>query len=414
MNSDQKRQITAYYLSFFSFGLIIAIMGPALPFLAEHTGVSLNKAALLFTMSSIGFFTGSLVSGNLYDHLPGNRILAGAWLISVVTAFIIPVLSSFSVLSIVIMFFGFANGTIVVGCNSLITRVDRQRTGTLINGMHIVNGMGAFLTPLLFAWSISSSGDIILAYRGYALFFVFVLVILAGTPTPSDSRAVPAGEDADAGKDANAGAAAKAAAERQPKPGLFTPVNLFVLLLALNTMIYVGSEISFTGWIFTYIRTLFPGADRQAGYINSAFWLFITAGRIISVITIRLMPARKLLVFYFSGAAAGLTIIIAGSAHMSAIWAGTVLAGLSMGAIFPMLMTFGETSVGLTGKVSGVIFAGTSIGGMVFPFLTGQIFTFFSPQAIMVSILITILTALTIFLALRARAAKLPPRNISG
>lgn len=403
MNFDQKRQIIAYYLSFFAFGLIIAIMGPALPFLAEHTGVSLNKAALLFTMSSIGFFAGSLVSGNLYDRLPGNRILAGAWLLSVVTAFTIPVLSSFSILSIVIMFFGFANGTIVVGCNSLITRVDRRRTGTLINGMHIVNGMGAFLTPLLFAWSISSSGDIIFAYRGYALFFTLVFAVLIGTPTPANNHT-------DTTEEAGAGAAA----ERQPKPGLFTPVNLFVLLLALNTMIYVGSEISFTGWIFTYIRTLFPGADRQAGYINSAFWLFITAGRIISVITIRLMPARKLLVFYFSGAAAGLVLIIAGSAHMSAIWAGTVLAGLSMGAIFPMLMTFGENSVGLTGKVSGVIFAGTSIGGMVFPFLTGQIFTFFSPQAIMVSILITILTALTIFLVLRARAAKLPPRNISG
>ena len=123
MNVTQKRQIAAYYLVFFVFGLIVSIIGTALPYLAEHTGVSLSRVSLIFTVSSIGFLLGSILSGTLYDKIPGNIVLSAALCLSSTTAFFIPVISSFPLLCVSMFIFGFGNSALVVGCNTLITRI---------------------------------------------------------------------------------------------------------------------------------------------------------------------------------------------------------------------------------------------------------------------------------------------------
>jgi hypothetical protein len=55
----------------------------------------------------------------------------------------------------------------------------------------------------------------------------------------------------------------------------------------------------------------------------------------------------------------------------------------------------------MSGKLSGVLFAGTSFGGMLLPYVNGQIFEKFSPAMVMISILTTILITFTIFFILR-------------
>ena len=114
----------------------------------------------------------------------------------------------------------------------------------------------------------------------------------------------------------------------------------------------------------------------------------------------KLLP-RKLLIFNFTGAAAGLLIIILFSRYLAAIWIGTMVAGFSMGSVFPLLLTFGEKIIGLTGKISGIIFAGTSIGGMIFPYINGQFFTKVSPVSTMISIMSSITIAFFLFVLLR-------------
>jgi fucose permease len=95
------------------------------------------------------------------------------------------------------------------------------------------------------------------------------------------------------------------------------------------------------------------------------------------------------------------TELILFSKYLTAIWIGTMVAGFSMGSVFPLLLTFGENTIGLTGKISGIIFAGTSIGGMIFPYINGQFFTKVSPVSTMISIMCLIIVALLFFLFLR-------------
>jgi len=380
MNLIQKRQIVAYYLTFLSFGLILSIVGTALPYLAEHTGVSLSRISLIFTMSSIGFFIGSILSGNLYDKIPGNIILFTAFCLTSTTAFFIPVITSFPLLCAIIMVYGFSNGAIVVGCNTLITRVHSLHVGQLMNGMHVVNGIGAFLTPIIFSQIIARTGDVVLGYRLYVIIFVLIGVYVIFTPSPEFSGSRNKQE------------------EKRTKS---QPKRLVLILLILTFMIYIGSEISLNGWIYTYTITLFPAEVGQAGYILSAFWLCMTIGRVVSMFAVRKTAPRKLLIFNFTGAAAGLLLIILFSKYLTAIWIGTMVAGFSMGSVFPLLLTFGENNIGLTGKTSGIIFAGTSVGGMIFPYINGQFFTKVSPVSTMISIMSLITLAFLLFMLLR-------------
>ena len=276
MNLIQKRQIVAYYLAFFSFGLIVSIIGTALPYLAEHTGVSLSRISLIFTMSSIGFFIGSILSGFLYDRISGSKLLFAAFCLVSTAAFFIPVISSFPLLCAVIMLFGFGNGTIVVGCNTLIIRVHSLHVGQLINGMHVVNGVGAFITPLVFAQIIAGTGDVVLGYRLYVIIFALIGVYIFLTPSPELQGSHKKQE--------------KTTAQSHPK-------MLVLILLILTFMIYIGSEISMNGWIYTYTITLFPAETDQAGYILSAFWICMTTGRVVSMFAVRrLVPGNLLLI----------------------------------------------------------------------------------------------------------------------
>ncbi len=64
------RAAVGYYAAFVVLGLATASLGPVLPRLAEQVAVSLGSISLLFTARSLGYLTGSLGSGRLYDRVP--------------------------------------------------------------------------------------------------------------------------------------------------------------------------------------------------------------------------------------------------------------------------------------------------------------------------------------------------------
>lgn len=73
-----------------------------------------------------------------------------------------------------------------------------------------------------------------------------------------------------------------------------------------------------------------------------------------------------------------------------------------MAAIFPMMITLAENRVALTGKIMGWIFAGASMGGMLLPWLIGQLFETVGPRVMMVAITINMVIALAVFLSVSA------------
>jgi fucose permease len=71
-----------------------------------------------------------------------------------------------------------------------------------------------------------------------------------------------------------------------------------------------------------------------------------------------------------------------------------------MAPVFPVILSFAERRMPITGKVTGFFFVGASTGGMTLPWLIGQLFEGIGPQVTMVIILVDLVAALAVLVAL--------------
>src|SRR5690606_24410690 len=74
--AERWQPTAAYYAVFLAFGLLLATLGPALPYLAERLGQPVESLAVLFTARSAGTLAGALLGGYLFNRLPGHRLSA--------------------------------------------------------------------------------------------------------------------------------------------------------------------------------------------------------------------------------------------------------------------------------------------------------------------------------------------------
>jgi MFS family permease len=65
--------------------------------------------------------------------------------------------------------------------------------------------------------------------------------------------------------------------------------------------------------------------------------------------------------------------------------------GLSIASVFATSMAFAERHVHLTGVLVGWIFVGSGVGGMIIPWLLGQLFERISPRITMPVLLVNTL-----------------------
>ena len=366
LNIPKGRQTFAYYIAFFSFGIIAATLGPVLPFLAEHAGASISEASALFIAGALGFFLGSNIAGQLYDRVKGNPVIAAALALSGTAYFLLPVSNSLIHIFILLVFNGIGAGLVVVGSNTLLVWVRSDNLGPWMSGMFLLNGVGAFLSPLIITLSVSLTGNIVFSYRFSAFIFFLAAVFVLLTPSPEIRK-------------------------KHNKNLKYTgKVVVTIGLTTAAALLYVGSEVSFSGWIFSYTREILDSGNRTAGIMTSLFWGSVTAGRLISIPLSRKMAPEKILIADIIGSLSGISIILLFPSSVISISFGTMIFGISIASFFPNLLAFTENNIGITGRINGIIFTGTALGGMSLPFLSGQLFQKFSPQMVMVGLLVYI------------------------
>jgi len=160
---------TGYYAAFIALGLFGASMGPTLPYLAQHTGTRLSEISFLFTARAMGYLLGSLISGRLYDRLPGHRVIAGVLLLMAVMMAIVPTVPILWLLAIVLLVLGMGEGGLDVGGNTLLVWVYQDKVSPFMNALHFFFGVGAFISPIIVAQAVLLRGDITAAYWALAL-----------------------------------------------------------------------------------------------------------------------------------------------------------------------------------------------------------------------------------------------------
>ncbi len=376
------RQTTSYYLAFFSFGLVAAMLGPALPFLADHAGVSISEASVLFIAGALGFFLGSNIAGFLYDRVKGNPVVALALVITGTAFFFIPLSKSILQIFLLLVFNGIGAGMVVVGSNTLLVWVRSNNLPPWMNGMHLLNGVGAFISPLVITYSITQTNDVILAYRFNGIIFFLAALFVLFTPSPKIRKKLST--DLKFSK----------------------KIVISIILTAASALLYVGTEVSFSGWIFSFTREVLDSSNKTAGIMTSFFWGSITLGRGISILLSKKLNPEKILILDILGSIAGISFILLFPGSAATIAAGTIIFGTFMGSFFPNLLAFTEKHIGITGRVNGIIFTSTALGGMSLPYLSGQLFQKVSPYMVMFGLIVYLVINLVLTLINVKRLSK--------
>jgi MFS transporter, FHS family, Na+ dependent glucose transporter 1 len=353
----------AYYSTYITLGATMAINGPALPWLAQNTTSRIDQISIIFVATSLGYMLGSLLSGRAFDRFPGHRIQALALLVIALSAALVPVLHSLWFLVVVLFLLGTFQGVLDVGCNTLLTWIHGEKVGPFMNGLHFFFGVGSFLAPLIFAQVLLISNGVRWTYWLFSLIALPVAAWLWSLPSPPIRRKTP---EADSGRSVN---------------GLFVMIVFFYILS-------VGLELGYGNWIYTFSTRIQLANANEAAYLTSAFWGAFTIGRLLGIGTSRLLRPQTILVADVAGCLGGLAILLLWPESRTALWAGTIVMGLSIASVFATGIAFAERHVHLTGVLVGWIFVGGGIGGMVMPWLVGQLFERIGPRVTMPVLLV--------------------------
>jgi MFS transporter, FHS family, Na+ dependent glucose transporter 1 len=369
---EALRPTIAYYLLAVCGGLGIGVLGPTLPSLAEQTGSSIGQMGLLLLIGSMGSILGTWLSGRLYGKKNAHRILGGAQIgVGCMIALmpIVPVLW----LLLVVMFFRLLIIRLVsVGYNMLLMWTYGEKMGPVMNGLHFSLGLGAFLSPLILA-QVFQFG---IGYQWVYWLLAFITIgvgvfvyTLPGNPAPPPEQRNAATE--------------------------IKPTNYgMILVSALFLLFYVGTELAFSGWLFTYATALGLANEVQAAYLTSSFWLAFTFGRLISIpIATRFAPRQTLFVT-ITGSLGFAALMVIFPSSVKILWLAVIGFGLCMAPLWPTGFTLASQINILDARLTSLVMLGDSAGVMVLPWLTGKVMESATPSAMVIVVSISLAAAL--------------------
>jgi FHS family Na+ dependent glucose MFS transporter 1 len=316
---------------------------------------------LVFLAGSVGYTLGTVVSGRVFDRLHGHPVMGIAEIFVAAMLFLVPLTPWFGVLLVIVVCQGFACGFINTGANTLLVWTHGEKVSPFMNGLHFFFGLGAFLSPFLVAQVIDINGGYRLAYWALSAFTLLVglrMLTLKGSPQPTHARN---------------GETARSAGGPLPYP--------LVISAMLFLFFYVGAEITFGGWVYTYAITVKLASAAGAAYLTSVFWLAFTIGRLISIPAAARFTPKQLILAALFGCLSVLTLGIIFSGSSRALWMMAIGLGFCMAPVWPSGFTLAGRSINLTGRISGIILLGDSLGGMVLPTLVGKVIEGSGPQS---------------------------------
>lgn len=379
--SNPVRITLGYYASFIILGLLTSVMGPAIPDLAENTHSSLAELSRFMMAGPFGYLLGGFLGGRLYDRFRGHIILSGALLVSAVFVALIPLMPLLGLLGIVLFILGFGEGTLDTGGNSLLTWLHREKVGPFMNGLHFFFGVGAFLAPVVIAQLIAATGKVFISFWIFAL--IALPIVFYVSRLPSSTVSSQASENTNVILD-------------------WKLIGLLVILF----FFYVGAEVGYGNWIFTYTVKLGLAKQVTASYLTSNFWLSFTIGRLLGIPIASKFKPQGIMLVDLLFCLISISVILLWPGSLVALWIGTLGLGFGMASFFPSAMVLAGRLMHLSGRVTGFFLFGSGGGGMFLPFLIGQLIEPVGPHSMMWIILIDLLVNITLLFVLLAYRPK--------
>ena len=353
-----RATVIAGSFCYFALGTAIAAIGPALPDLAARTGSPLEALGGTFSAMFLGAVIAQLAAGPLgerFDQRP--LLLAGLALFALgtlgyATSRALPLTLLCAWLA------GLGQGTLVVGFIMLITRAYAGRGAAALNLSNVFFGAGDVAGPGLAGLALGAWGT-----ATPALWIGAGLALVPAALVPW----------------LQVGSQPRAAVAAGGRPIYRAPL---LWGLALFALLYVGTEISVAGWSAAYLLRTTALNPASAALITSGFWLAVTLGRVFGVVLGARLSPNRLLLLCLGGALGGGLLMLLSIGDASPTIAAVLLIGLFFGPIFPTTMALAADSFpDRPGSSVSIVSAMGSLGGMLLPWLQGNLLVRGGPSA---------------------------------
>ncbi|NXK95029.1 MFS4B protein, partial [Formicarius rufipectus] len=373
--------------AFLGLGMSIAVLGPTFPNLAANVGKNVSDIYYIFVGRSLGYLGGSVLGGVLFDCMNASLLLALSMVATTAGLFGIPWCTDSLLLTILMSVIGGSMGILDTGGNVLALNTWGSDVGPHMQALHFSFAVGAFAAPILAKMALggSESKELPVAEKTNQL-------VLKSVPPAS---ATPALQD-HLGEDFlwsyivigtylllvslflfalySKGSSARDKSKTSLQKDKFAKHHWALIgLLFTFFLFYVGAEVTYGSYVFTYAMVFAEMKENEAAALNSVFWGAFAACRGVAIFGAAfLYPGTMITLSLLASAVSSFSLAF--FAHYRALlWVGTATYGASMATVFPSGISWIEQYTVVEGKSASLFVIGAALGEMCIPAVVGYL-----------------------------------------
>ncbi|NXY43911.1 MFS4B protein, partial [Ceuthmochares aereus] len=146
-----------------------------------------------------------------------------------------------------------------------------------------------------------------------------------------------------------------------------------IFLLFLFFFWYVGAEVTYGSYIFTYAKVFAEMKDNEAAALNSVFWGAFAACRGLAIFFAACLYPGTMILLSLIGSAVSSSCLAFFASYPASLWVGTAVYGASMATIFPSGISWIEQYTVVQGKSASLFVIGAALGEMCIPAAVGYL-----------------------------------------
>ncbi|XP_059128936.1 sodium-dependent glucose transporter 1 [Peromyscus eremicus] len=371
--------------AFLGMGVSAAVLGPTFPDLAKNVNRNISSLSEIFVGRALGYLCGSVVGGVLFDCMNHFLLLGLSNLLTSAGLYLTPFCKTAGLLIAMMSVTGVSFGVLDTGGNVLILNLWGDKGAPHMQALHFSFALGAFLAPLLakLAWGTTASpqnhtepgfdrsalnrsseatSDSLFAAPedmnllwAYASIGTYVLVVSVFLFAPFFKES---------SKQKTSTASAQGARRAKYHRAL-------LCLLFLFFFFYVGAEVTYGSYIFSFATTHVGMEESEAAGLNSVFWGTFAACRGLAIFFATLLQPGTMIVLSSVGSLVSSLFLVLFDKSPLCLWIATSVYGASLAATFPSGISWIEQYTSLSGKSAAFILIGAALGLMATPALSG-------------------------------------------
>ncbi|KAI9517071.1 hypothetical protein NQZ68_008326 [Dissostichus eleginoides] len=415
--------------AFLGLGMSISVIGPTFEDLAVNVNKNISNLSYIFVGRSAGYIGGSLFGGLLFDCMSPHLLLGCSLLVTSVGMCAIPFCRQALLLTCLMSSIGVTTGILDTVGNVLILNTWGEQAGPHLQALHFSFAAGAFVSPiiskLLFGSNSNSSAGVLAADSSLPV------------PTEQVTRAPDAHtliryvhSSSSTLKSmwayivigsfiflisflffilyCRSSSSREKARKTSGEPLVAKHHMALIALLFFFFFAYVGAEVAYGSFIFTFAKDYAHMHQSQAAGLNSLFWAAFAACRGLAIFFAACMYPGTMILLSLVGSTLSSLLLCLFSREQVAVWACTGLYGASMATIFPSGISWLEQYTTVTGNTAAVFVVGAALGEMVLPAIVGFLLGQFPEQPLLMYLSLITATFTSILFPVMYKLASAP------